>query len=153
MDPGVSTPLRPFPLVPQVWDYTCGAACLRSALLLLRGESPSEGELAKTLGTFDVGYTPPENVVALAESFGFRCEMTTDNQLPELSRAFETWKALIVTWWDDEAGHYSLVMNLTNEKILLMDPWTARDGHANELSLSDFLVRWRQRGARLIGMS
>ncbi len=144
--------MREIILVPQTLDFTCGAACLASALQYFGRSDASELSLAEELGTLRAEFTPPENIVALAREYGFCAEMTTGNAFKDLQSAVTKPGIIFVTWWDEDAGHYSLVQNLGEKKITLMDPWLARKGCFNELSLDFFLGCWQMRGSRIIHM-
>lgn len=144
---------RPLPLVAQSLDFTCGAACFASMFEHLRGHSPGEMAFAAELGTLEKGFTPPEDLLRLLGAYGFRAEMHEGASLEDLRAAWDAHEVVYVTWWDEDAGHYSLVMELGPDEIQLMDPWTAREGRPNRLALAQFLPNWRQRGARWIGVS
>lgn len=59
----------------------------------------------------------------------------------------------MISWWYEDSGHYSLVKSIDESHILLMDPWEAREGKDNLLTLADFENLWTQRGAVLISVS
>jgi predicted double-glycine peptidase len=138
------------PFVPQSRPFTCGAACFESMVRYLRGTSPGELHWASELGTLELGYTPPENVVLLARRLGFECEMSEGASVPELRAAVDSGRVVFVTWWDEDAGHYSLVKTIERGEIVLMDPWVPRETQDNRMALDAFLPHWRARGARLI---
>jgi len=141
---------RALPMIAQTLDFTCGAACLASALLAFGHADVTEIQLAEELGTLRAGFTPPENVVAMARAYGYRAEMTLGGSVADLRRAVRQGGIIIVTWWDEDAGHYSVVENLGETQITLMDPWTARHGQTNTLDLDYFLENWKARGSRII---
>ena len=138
------------PRVAQTLDYSCGAACFESMVRHLRGSSPGELYFAERLGTLTLGYTPPEKIVELARAHGFTCEMVTGAEIPELFAQFRENGVLFVTWWDEDAGHYSLVKDLDADAITLMDPWLARENEDRRIDLPEFEIHWKRRGARVI---
>jgi predicted double-glycine peptidase len=138
------------PLVAQTLDYTCGAACFDSMYRYFKNISPGEMHFAKELGALELGYTPPKNIVKLAKEYGFACELSERAQITDLVEPLAKGHAVFVTWWDEDAGHYSLVQSLDHNFITLMDPWTAREGAVNRLAIADFIPHWHQRGGLLI---
>lgn len=140
------------PLIAQTLDHTCGAACFESMFRVLRHESRGELFFAEELGTLELGYTPPENVVKLAKKYQFQCNSVTDGTLDDLQSALARDEVVFVTWWDEDAGHYSLVQSIDLTSIELMDPWLAREGRTNRMQLVDFLQYWRMRGSRIISV-
>jgi hypothetical protein len=141
------------PLVAQTLDFTCGAACFESLYRYFRREACGELHYARELGTLELGYTPIENVLALTQRYGFHCEMKSAATLDHLRSALAARDVAVVTWWDEDAGHYSLVSGIDQEHILLMDPWEAREGKEKRLRLNDFVPLWQTRGAVLIRVS
>jgi hypothetical protein len=138
------------PLVEQSLDYTCGAACFESLYQYFRKASLGELHFAKELGSLQMGYTPIENVVALARQYGFQSELKTGASVADLIHALNTGQVAILTWWDEDAGHYSLMKSINSTHITLMDPWKAREGSENQLLLKEFVPLWQVRGAVLI---
>jgi predicted double-glycine peptidase len=141
---------RELPLVEQSLDFTCGAACFESLYRYFRNVSLGELHFAKELGSLDLGYTPVENVVALARHYGFQSELKSKSTVAEVKQALCAQQVAIVTWWDEDAGHYSLVKSMDETHITLMDPWKAREGTNNPLLLEEFIPLWQARGAVLI---
>lgn len=141
------------PLVAQTLDYTCGAACFDSMFRYFRGTSPGELHFAEELGTLREGYTPVERVVQLAQAYGFTGALREGASLSDLREAFARGEVIFVTWWDEDAGHYSLVKHLEGDHITLMDPWEARAQKDNRLPLDYFVPNWIRRQAKMIAVS
>ena len=141
------------PLVAQSLDYTCAAACFDSMFRFFHGHSPGEMHFAKELGTLELGYTPPENVFMLAQTHNFNVLLKEKQNLSVLKRHFAQGNVIFVTWWDEDAGHYSLVQAMEGETIILMDPWKAREDCFLALPLKEFLRNWNSRGAKMICVS
>lgn len=139
-------------MVAQSLDYTCGAACFDSAFQYFKGHSPGEMYFAQELETLRLGFTPPINIVKLAKNYGFMSEMTEGATIQDFIEPLSNNEVLFITWWDEDAGHYSLVKHLDSQHITLMDPWLARDGRDNQLLIDDFSEYWSMRGNRLIKM-
>ena len=140
------------PLVPQALDFTCGAACFESMFRFLKGWSPGELHFARELGTLQTGFTPPEKIAELATHYGFDVLLRRGAAFTELRETFREGGVVFVTWWDDEAGHYSLVRAIGKSEIILMDPWSAREGRETRLVIEDFESRWKMRGAVYISV-
>lgn len=138
------------PLVSQELPFTCGAACFASMVQFLTGVNLGELHFAKELGTLELGYTPPENYHQLVKHFGLKSDFKVGATLADLEEAFTRRRVIAVTWWDEDAGHYSLIEELNDEHVTLMDPLTAKEGKWNQLGLEFFEKCWRERGSKMI---
>jgi predicted double-glycine peptidase len=138
------------PYVTQSLPFTCGPACLESVYRHLRGSSPSELDLAEMLGTFILGYTPPKNIYNLAMAQGYSCSMKEQASWQDLIDAMEERRVVIVTWWDEDAGHYSLLKGVKDGFVVLMDPLMASDCKDNRIELDFFKLQWQARGSVMI---
>lgn len=142
---------RNLPLLAQILDYTCGAACFASLHNHLTGAALTEFFFAEHLQVFGLGYTSPEEFVGLAKKLGFRASLRRSATLEDLFKAVANTDSVVaVIWWDVDAGHYSLIEHLNAESITLMDPWLARSGEFNTLPTKEFEGHWQARGAVLI---
>lgn len=141
------------PLVAQTLDFTCGAACFESMYQYLFQKSLGEMHFAQELKTLEKGYTEPSNIVALASKMNLRVTMTTETPVDDLLHPLQSNEVTFLTWWDEDAGHYSLLKHISKSEIILMDPWTAREGKENRLDLETFILNWKLRGARIIRVS
>ncbi|MEK6774532.1 MAG: cysteine peptidase family C39 domain-containing protein [Bdellovibrionota bacterium] len=141
---------KDLPRVAQTLDYSCGAACFDSMFKYLKGTSPGEMHFAKELQTLELGHTPPIHIVNLARCYGFSCEMLEDAEISDIAEGLLKDEVLFVTWWFEDAGHYSLVKQIDEEHILLMDPWFAREDLDQQLTIADFVPKWNQRGSKII---
>jgi len=140
------------PQVPQTLDHTCGAACFASMYQYFKNISLDDMHFAHELKTLELGYTPPESIVELAQYYGFFSELKRDAQVEDLNQFLSKGAVIFVTWWYEDSGHYSLVKLIDHENITLMDPWTAREGQDQHLRLSDFIPHWKTRGSVLIAV-
>lgn len=147
--------IRPLmlPNVAQSLDYTCGAACFDSMFQYFTGQSLGELYFAEKLGTIQLGYTPPTNIVTLANDYGFSSTLIENAIILDFIEPLSKSDVIFVTWWDEDAGHYSLVKYLDDEHITLMDPWLARQGFDNRLSINEFEPHWQARGSKMIQVS
>ena len=141
------------PRVAQSLDYTCGAACFASMFEYYKGYSLGEMYFAEELETIQLGYTPPINIINLAKRYGFACEMQEGASSGDLIVPLSKGEVIFITWWDEDAGHYSLVKHLDSQHITLMDPWLARLGLDNKLAINDFIPLWNCRANRIITSS
>jgi predicted double-glycine peptidase len=141
------------PLIPQALEYTCGAACFESMYLYFHGKSPGELFFAKSLGTLELGYTDPQRIVKLAKSYGLQSFLKENGHVSDLRAEIKKGSVVFVTWWDEDSGHYSLINELRENWVELMDPWLAREKRANRLELDFFLNCWALRGSKFISVS
>ncbi len=141
---------RSLPLRAQTLDITCGPACLDSMFHFFEGWSPGEMHFAGELKTLSLGFTPVDDVSRLARELGFLVIDQKEGRVCDLLKAFSTGAVIFVTWWDEDAGHYSLIESISLSEIILMDPWEARLGKYRHLLLEEFVPLWNQRGARSI---
>jgi len=136
--------------VRQSLDFTCGAACFASMFQYFKGWSPGEMHFAKELKTLETGYTAPEDIVNLARSYGLQCGIKIGARVEDLTESLASGHVVFVTWWYEDAGHYSLVKGLGNEQIVLMDPWLERESADHPMDLTQFVANWSLRGSKMI---
>lgn len=140
------------PQVPQSLEFTCGAACFESMYRYLKGISLGELHFAEKLGTFALGYTQPEKIAELAADYGFFVELAKEASFEMLNEKFHEQRVIFVTWWDEDAGHYSLIKSINKDYIFLMDPWEARQGKDKQLKITQFQDLWKARGSVMISI-
>lgn len=137
------------PIVNQSLPFTCGAACFASMhQYFCNSTDMTERRCAEELKTFELGMTPPENIVALAQGLGFHAELLLHQPIESVKRLFKKGTVLFVTWWDEDAGHYSLVEKISDNEITLMDPLI--ESNYRTLKLESFIPVWQARLARII---
>lgn len=141
------------PIVKQTLDITCGAACFASMYELFFGECPGELFFAEKLRTIELGMTPPENIVQLAKIYGLQVNLRRCCKEEDLRFALKQEKIIFVSWWFEDAGHYSLVRHIHDDVIVLMDPWRAREGKDTIMARSEFITLWNCRGSLMIEVS
>lgn len=140
------------PIVPQTLDYTCGVACLDSALRFWRAHSPGEIMLARLLGTNPLTGTDGPAIVNAARAYGLYSIEQGRTTIADLHRYLLQQETVIVAWQPNGSPHYSLLRGLGVHHVTLMDPWHARKfpGHYRTLSIPDFLWEWNN-GINLFG--
>ena len=145
---------RDLPMLAQELDHTCGAVCFDSMFRLLFDVAHGEMFFAERLGALELGYTPIERILELARSYDLDADLFEGQSVSELEALARQDVILFVTWWFDDAGHYSLVREIDagEETIVLMDPWQARDRRDTVMKLNDFAPLWRQRGAKILAV-
>ncbi len=143
-------PYLNLPMVAQSLDFSCGAACFESMHQYFKHKSLGEMHFANELGALTLGYTPPKHIQRLTRQYGIASELKQAAVITDLIEPLARGEVIFVTWWDEDAGHYSLVKNLEKNHITLMDPWLAREGLDNRIELKDFIPNWIQRGSLMI---
>ena len=144
--------VRNLPMVAQELDHTCGAACFESMFQLLFGVTQGEMFFAQELGALALGYTPIERILDLAKRYHLDASLLEGQTTTALIEHSQQDHILFVTWWFDDAGHYSLVRELDPSMgtVILMDPWQAREQMDTVMSLDEFAPLWSQRGAKIL---
>jgi predicted double-glycine peptidase len=135
----------------QAYDYDCGAQALQNVMNYYGVELDSD-ELMRDLGTTEEG-TPPQAMIAVAESHGFEVKSGTQWSLNSVKQYVDEGTPVIVllqAWadrymtlddwrrdWDD--GHYAIIIGLNKDVLLFEDPATIRRTWLRE---REFLARW-----------
>jgi len=144
--------LKPkFDLVPQQLDTSCGAACFEAALRYFKVASLGETYWIERMAVVEKGYASFEAIEAACAEVNLGFKMRTNlswMELIELER--EPRSAIIVTWWFEDSGHYSLILQIDETSIVLMDPWLAREKEYLKMDRNSFEPLWKLRGARAI---
>lgn len=149
LQPGDPIRLR-VPMIRQGTGYTCGVAALQS-ILFHWGEEWREDRLARELGATPEEGTNYHAIVRLAESKGFRVEVSTGMTLDQVTTAVDAgWPVVVAiqAWgdhpeayaesWDD--GHYVVVVGHDRKNLYFMDPSTI--GTYTFMPIESFLSRW-----------
>jgi predicted double-glycine peptidase len=139
------------PLIVQTTDYTCGVACLDSAIKYWKGFSPGELALASHLGSNPQIGTPVERIAAAAHEFGLHSRIQYNVGFADLRRYLSHGETVFVGWVLNGEGHWSVLKGLGVDHITLMDPWHARTTpEFNRLSFFEFAAQWNN-GVTLFG--
>ncbi|MDD5144832.1 MAG: cysteine peptidase family C39 domain-containing protein [Candidatus Pacebacteria bacterium] len=109
--------LKPFRQTPGL----CGPAALKMVMDYY-GISVSEGEIAKRAGSTRENGTSIEGLMKAARYFGFKTFTKTACSLGDLRYFMKKGIPVIVDWFSEDDGHYSVVVDVTKTKVILMDP-------------------------------
>jgi predicted double-glycine peptidase len=136
----------------QVYDYDCGVQALQTVMTYY-GVEMDRDELMRTLGTTEEGGTPPQAIIAAAQSYDFEVKSGTQWSLNQLKQYVDAGTPVIVllqAWadrymtlddwrrdWDN--GHYAIVIGVNKDVLLFEDPATIRRTWLRE---REFLARW-----------
>lgn len=94
-------------------------------VLAYHGISASERLLAKLTGCKPVWHpegTSAEGIIRGAERFGLRGRVLDRSSIPTLRRLVRRGVPPIVDWFSVDEGHYSVVVDVTAERVVLRDP-------------------------------
>ncbi len=116
----------------------CGPASLK-IVLHYYGKKVSEKQIAKMAGSTVKKGTPPESIVKAAESFGFKAVLRENASLSDIRKYIKKGIPVIVNWFFEDDGHYSVAVGMDDKKIYLSDPFDAR---IRKISLEMFKRVW-----------
>jgi predicted double-glycine peptidase len=88
--------------------------------------------------------------VRLARELNLNSFLLENADLSLIEEALLRNEVVFVTWWDEDAGHYSLVKSITPNHVVLMDPWEARADKDRILSIEEFYLHCSARGRKMI---
>lgn len=127
--------LKPFRQSPSF----CGPASLKMVLEYYGVEKTEKelGELCKT--TFEHG-TEHDNLVRAAEMLDFQVQQKPNASLEELKQLVDQGIPVIVGWFSTDEDHFSVVVEITDTDIHLMDP-EVDQGH-RKMTVSEFEAVW-----------
>ena len=128
------------PHTKQTTDFTCGPSCLNSTLLYWGKVSPGEHALLAHLGTTYTRPPTPETIANLARGYGLYTQARAGLTFPDLVRYVRQGETVIVMWWYDNSGHYTLVTGIDKNYIYMMDPWNKQ--HTSAYPINYFLSNW-----------
>lgn len=109
--------LKPFRQTPGF----CGPVSLKMVLDYY-GVSVPETEIAKVAGATREKGTSIEGLVKAAKHFGFRAFVKEKSTLGDLRYYIKREIPVIVDWFFENDGHYSVVVDIDKKNIVLMDP-------------------------------
>jgi len=109
--------LKPFRQSPGL----CGPASLKMVLDYY-GVSVSEAEIARVSGASSKKGTSKEGLIKAAKHFGFQVFSKTESTLEDLRYFVKRGIPVIVDWFSQDDGHYSVVVDIDKKNIILMDP-------------------------------
>ena len=136
----------------QIYDYDCGVQALQTVMTYY-GVEIDRDELMRRLGTTEEEGTPPQAMIAAAQSYDFEVKSGTQWSLNQLKQFVDAGTPVIVllqAWadrymtlddwrrnWDN--GHYAIVIGGNKDVLLFEDPATIRRTWLRE---REFLARW-----------
>jgi predicted double-glycine peptidase len=136
------------PTVVQQEDYSCGSAALLSVLRYWQVYPGDECSLRQELGTNTEG-TSEAAIVNVARQYGLLAYGQTNIGLTQLRQYVADGYTVIISYqaceedgantWED--GHYAVVVDVTDNQIVLMDPSFEE---YEEMGLEEFLVIWHE---------
>jgi len=109
--------LKPFRQTPGL----CGPASLKMVMDYY-GVSVSEAEIAKISGATREKGISTSGLVKAAKHFGFKTFVKENSSLKDLEYFVNKKIPVIVDWFDEDDGHYSVVVDVDEKNIVLMDP-------------------------------
>ncbi len=109
--------LKPFRETPGL----CGPASLKMVLDYY-GVSVSEQELARLSGSSKEKGTSVSGLVKAAKHFGFKAFLKKNSSLKDLEYFVNKKIPVIVDWFNEDDGHYSVVVDIDKKDVVLMDP-------------------------------
>jgi len=99
----------------------CGPASLKMVFDYY-GVSVPEAQIAKAAGATRKKGVTPKGLVKAAEKFGFKAFFKEKCSLGDIGRFVKRGVPVIVDWFSEDEGHYSVVTGIDGKNIILMDP-------------------------------
>ncbi len=116
----------------------CGPASLK-IVLSYYGIEKSEAELAKISNCSKEKGTSAQDIVDAAHKLGFKAETKDNCTFEDLKNYLRDKTPVIVDWFLNDEGHYSVVVGIDKENIYLQDPSI---GHLRAMKLETFYRVW-----------
>lgn len=116
----------------------CGPTSLRSVFLYF-GIKKSEKEIAKLASaTIDKG-TTAQGMLKAARQLGFKAWSKDNANFADIAKLLKHKIPVIVDWFHNDDGHYSVVVELTKKHVTLMNP---RFGTFDKIDCATFRRIW-----------
>jgi len=109
--------LKPFRETPGL----CGPASLKMVMDYY-GVSVSEAELARLSGALKEKGTSIKGLIKAAKHFGFKTFLKKNSSLKDLEYFVNKKIPVIVDWFAEDDGHYSVIVDIDKKNVVLMDP-------------------------------
>ncbi len=135
--------LKPFRQTPGL----CGPASLKMVFDYY-GVSVSEAEIAEIAGASREKGTSIEGLVRAAKHFGFRVLLKEGATLDDLKHFVKRKIPVIVGWFFEDEGHYSVVVDINDKTLILRDP-SLKKG-VRKMPVERFLRVWFDFPGKLI---
>src|SRR3989344_9024424 len=121
----------------QGYDGSCGPASLKIALESL-GRKKTEKELRK-LCRVGKGGIELEDLLKVAKKFKLKGFIKKNSDIKEIRNYLRKKYEIIVGWFHESDGHYSVVSHIDKENIYLQDPEL---GHLRAMRIELFKRIW-----------
>ena len=118
------------PVLRQPTDATCGPTCL-AAVAQLFGRRVTVEELAALARTTEDG-TDHAGMIDAARATGAQVTSSDRGTLERLAELVGRGLPVIVGWWDGEEDHFSVVVEVSSETVVMMDPYAGMVAHPAE---------------------
>ncbi|HBD02098.1 MAG: hypothetical protein UX38_C0002G0111 [Microgenomates group bacterium GW2011_GWC1_46_16] len=117
----------------------CGPATIKMVLSYY-GVEKTEAELAELMRADPAVGVDASRMIEASESLGFKGYFQDNSTFEDLERLVKTDQIpVIVDWFSEDDGHYSVVVDLDTENIYLLDP---EIGHVRAMRRSKFFRIW-----------
>lgn len=116
----------------------CGPASLKMVFDYY-GVSVPEAQIAKAAGATRKKGVTPKGLVRAARKFGFRAVFKENGTFFDIRRFIRQGIPVIVDWFSEDEGHYSVVVGIDAKNIILIDPEL---GGRRKMPLKKFLRVW-----------
>ena len=127
-------PIKPF----RQTSGFCGAASLKM-ILEFYGIHKSEKELVKLTKCTKKRGTSAQGILNAAKKLGLKGQIKNNASLKDITKFLEMRIPVIVDWFSEDDGHYSVVAALDKKNIYLQDPEL---GHQKTIPLLTFMRIW-----------
>lgn len=118
----------------------CGPASLKMVLDFY-GVSASESEIAKIAGATKEKGISKKGLIKAAKHFGFRVFSKERSSLRDLRYFIKRKIPVIVDWFFEDDGHYSVVVDIDKKSVFLMDPSLEKEG-LRKMPIEKFFRVW-----------
>jgi ABC-type bacteriocin/lantibiotic exporter with double-glycine peptidase domain len=109
--------IKPFKQTPGL----CGPASLKMVLGYY-GVSVSESEIAKAAGATKEKGVSAKGLMKAARRFGFNPYFKENSSLKDLEYFMRKKTPVIVDWFSEDDGHYSVVVDINRKNVVILDP-------------------------------
>ncbi|MFH1036623.1 MAG: cysteine peptidase family C39 domain-containing protein [Patescibacteria group bacterium] len=128
--------LKPFRQTPGF----CGQACIKMLVDHYDvGVSSEQGIAEISLATRETG-TSLKGIIRAANYFNLQVFVKDSSKIADLRYFIDRGIPIIVNWFQEDDGHYSIAVGLDEEKIVIIDP--GDDHHRKEMAINLFLGIW-----------
>lgn len=103
----------------------CGPACIQMVFAYY-GTKASQKEIGRRAKTTLAHGTTPANLLAAARSYGFDGQWKKGGDIAGLRAWFDRGVPVIVNWFSENEGHYSVVVGVDDARVVILDPETGK---------------------------